>query len=239
MMRWLFCVAWRVKGGRALGTGDTDCHGRGAHWPRNDKGFYKGCGVRRGTWAPPYKVFCDIAGGQGRPPLHNYKSFGARPGGGAHGPRPTRAFGVKWRATARVAPTEALQEVRWGGRPRGSPLRRGYKKCGRRAVGDAGPYGGLQEVQWAGDRKGRPYGSVTRCAVRRADVGSESSAARGRRSERSEWPRSKFQATAVRQRRNFGHRNRVIGPYGENLGEQKEKARGYRSILLLLAEQKN
>ncbi len=30
----------------------------------------------------------------------------------------------------------------------------------------------------------------------------------------SEWPRSKFQATAVRQRRNFGHRNRVIGPYG-------------------------
>ena len=30
----------------------------------------------------------------------------------------------------------------------------------------------------------------------------------------SEWQRSKFQASAVRQRRNFGHRNRVIGPYG-------------------------
>ncbi len=29
----------------------------------------------------------------------------------------------------------------------------------------------------------------------------------------SEWPRSKFQASAVRQRRNFGHRNRIIGPY--------------------------
>ena len=52
-----------------------------------------------------------------------------------------------------------------------------------------------------------------RGAVRRADVGSELSAASGRRSEVSEWPRSKFPASAVRQRRNFGYRNRIIGPY--------------------------
>ena len=71
-----------------------------------------------------------------------------------------------------------------------------------------------QEVQWAGDRKGRPYESVARSAVRRADVGSELSAAGGRGSEVSEWPRSKFPASAVRQRGNFGHRNRIIGPYG-------------------------
>ena len=58
-----------------------------------------------------------------------------------------------------------------------------------------------------------PYGGVTRGAVGRADVGSELSAASGRSSEVSEWPRSKFPASAVRQRRNFGHRNRVIGPY--------------------------
>ena len=64
-------------------------------------------------------------------------------------------------------------------------------KSGRADVG-IGPYGGLQGVQWAGDRKGRPYGSVTRGAVRRADVGSELSAAGGRSSEVSEWPRSKF-----------------------------------------------
>ena len=69
-------------------------------------------------------------------------------------------------------------------------------------------------MQGAGDRKGRPYESVTRGAVGRADVGSELSAASGRRSEVSEWPRSKFPASAVRQRRNFGHRNRVIVPYG-------------------------
>ena len=50
--------------------------------------------------------------------------------------------------------------------------------------------------------------------VRRADVGSELSAAGGRGSEVSEWLRSKFPASAVRQRRNFGHRNRIIGPYG-------------------------
>ena len=41
----------------------------------------------------------------------------------------------------------------------------------------------------------------------------------------SEWPRSKFHASAVRQRRNFGHRNRAIGPYGENLGRTKGKSK--------------
>ena len=46
--------------------------------------------------------------------------------------------------------------------------------------------------------------------VRRLVVGSEPSAASGRGSEVSEWPRSKFPAPAVRQRRNFGHRNRAI-----------------------------
>ena len=29
----------------------------------------------------------------------------------------------------------------------------------------------------------------------------------------SEWPRSKFQASAVRQRGNFGYRNRTAAPY--------------------------
>ena len=47
----------------------------------------------------------------------------------------------------------------------------------------------------------------------RDDVGNELSAAGGRSSEVSEWPRSKLGASAVRQRRNFGHRNRIIGPY--------------------------
>ena len=48
-------------------------------------------------------------------------------------------------------------------------------------------------------------------AVRgRRREGSESSAASGRCSESSEWPRSKLGASVVRQRRNFGHRNRVI-----------------------------
>ena len=49
--------------------------------------------------------------------------------------------------------------------------------------------------------------------VGRVDVGSEPSAAGGRGSEVSEWLRSKMGASAVRQRGNFGHRNRAIGPY--------------------------
>lgn len=45
-------------------------------------------------------------------------------------------------------------------------------------------------------------------------AGMRITAASGRRSEMSEWPRSKFQAFVVRQRGNFGRRNRAIGPYG-------------------------
>ena len=76
-----------------------------------------------------------------------------------------------------------------------------YKRCGTASAG--------------GQR--RPPLRMTRKFVQareRANVGSKLSAASGRSSEVSEWPRSKFPASAVRQRRNFGHRNRGIGPYG-------------------------
>ena len=63
------------------------------------------------------------------------------------------------------------------------------------------------------DRGVRPYGWVASSVVGRDDVGSELSAAGGRSSEVSEWPRSKFPASAVRQRRNFGHRSRITPPY--------------------------
>ena len=42
----------------AKGTGDADCHSQCAHWLRNDRGFYKGCGT-------------ESTGGQRRPPLRN------------------------------------------------------------------------------------------------------------------------------------------------------------------------
>ena len=53
-MRWLFCVACRVKGGRTLGTGVRIA--TGALRPRNDRVFTGSTGK------------CS-AGGQGRPPL--------------------------------------------------------------------------------------------------------------------------------------------------------------------------
>ena len=82
----------------------------------------------------------------------------------------------------------AFWVVRWGGssgRPtptRHLPIELRKGRRPRRPVAS----------QVAGDRKGRPYGGGTRSAVRRADVGSELSAAGGRGSEVSEWPRSKF-----------------------------------------------
>ena len=141
--------------GEDFGDGGTDCHGQCAHWPRNDIGFSWGCGVRRGTWAPPYKGLCNIAGGQRRPPLRK---------------RNKRCNG---RATARVAPTKALQGVRRGERnspgtasPCQPPLGKGamgtgvriatgalrprndtfYKGCGVRRGTWAPPYKGLCNI---------------------------------------------------------------------------------------------
>ena len=72
----------------------------------------------------------------------------------------------------------------------------------------------LQGMPWAGRCRYRPLRVRCKKCLRRDDVGSEPSAAGGRYSEVSEWPRSKFRASAVRQRGNFGHRNRTIVPYG-------------------------
>ena len=69
--------------------------------------------------------------------------------------------------------------------------------------------------------------------VRRLVVGSEPSAASGRGSEVSEWPRSKFPASAVRQRRNFGYRNRVI----RNTPAQIQRGRGLPQPVCALASQ--
>ncbi len=38
----------------AKGTGDADCHSQCAHWLRNDREFYRGCGVRAVGDAGPY-----------------------------------------------------------------------------------------------------------------------------------------------------------------------------------------
>ena len=45
-------------------------------------------------------------------------------------------------------------------------------------------------------------------------AGMRITAASGRRSEMSEWPRSKFSSVRRKAARKFGCRNRVIGPYG-------------------------
>ena len=88
------------------------------------------------------------------------------------------------RATARVAPTERLQEVRCGeespshGFAVPAPFRQGGRGDGER-------------IATASVRTGFAMTHCKEC-VGRADVGSELSAASGRGSEVSEWPRSKF-----------------------------------------------
>ena len=123
--------------------------------------------------------------------MTHYKECGEA---GRRGRRPLRRR-ILWCVGEGLCPSR--------GRPQGSPLRKGCKGCGTKSAG--------------GQRRPPLRKRYMGCG-RRADVGSELSAASGRSSEVSEWPRSKFPASAVRQRRNFGHRNRIIGPYGEYKG---------------------
>ena len=88
-------------GAGARGRG-TDCHSQCAHWPRNDRGFYMGCGTRPG-------------GSSGRPtPTHRL------PIGFRRGRRPRRPASVTRGAVRRadrvVRPYGGVQGMRQGER---------------------------------------------------------------------------------------------------------------------------
>ena len=129
----------------AEGTGEADCHSQCAHWLRNDREFYMGCGGisggRTGASAPT-EMSEHL-----RRAAYPHAAVMVRwlTGGGLRAARPTEAyFAVRRggalplpRATARIAPTEALQEVRCGERTpqsrlrRTSPFRQGGRGDGR------------------------------------------------------------------------------------------------------------
>ena len=162
-----------------------------------------------------------------------------QPGRCGHRPLRRRYVSPRKRAAARVAPTKRGKAFGKTGR-RG--CRPPTTFCWKRCVGaDASVRPPdlyriscdvslrSQCARWSRNpysfcRAGCPHPAVPvlrhiSCNVslrgRIAPVGSELSAAGGRGSKVSEWPRSKFQASVVRQRRNFGHRNRVIAPYAQ------------------------
>ena len=97
----------------AEGTGDADCHSQCAHWLRNDRGFYKGCGGRRSEGTPPYGGLQGARkNGRGRtPPLRRVTR------GAVSGPMWASApTGVTRSAvngpSGTPAPTKAQQELR-------------------------------------------------------------------------------------------------------------------------------
>ena len=93
---------------RQGGRGDGVRIPTGAKLPRNDRGGYKGCGVRRDTWVPPYsRAFCRA------------------------GPVCPAVGAVRNRRADRVVrPYGSATKGAMGGRPQGSPLRKRYKGCG-------------------------------------------------------------------------------------------------------------
>ena len=114
-----------------------------------------GCGVRRGTWAPPYsRVFCRAV-----PACPAVGAGKNRSGRCRH--RPLRSFHFTVvGADDSVCPGPITQHLVGQG-PCALPWVQ-YKTVG--PMWASAPTDALQEVQWAGDRKGRPYESVTRGA---------------------------------------------------------------------------
>ena len=122
--------------------GDADCHSQCAHWLRNDREFYKGCGRAGRCGERTERCQWQMKRGE-RVAAVKISSVRRKAAQKFWAPqqdhRPLRGYkGCNGRATARVAPTE------------------GYKGCDGRAVGDAGPYGGLQGVPACG-------GGLLRC----------------------------------------------------------------------------
>ena len=97
-----------------MGTGEADCHGQCAHWPRNDRGF---------AW-----VRHKIGGRTGASaPTKGCKGCGGLSGGGVGAPRPTDLQEILYKTGA------------GGVEPRPYGSFGGW--CGRDDVG-IGPYGG-------------------------------------------------------------------------------------------------
>ena len=118
----------------------TDCHSQCAHWLRNDREFYRGCGVRAVGDAGPYGGYKGCVGeglcpsrGRGRtPPLRRVTR-------GAMGGRP------------QGSPLRRVTRGAMGGRPQGSPLRKGTRSAcvrGRAAALHQGSFLQRSSVLW-------------------------------------------------------------------------------------------
>ena len=125
---------------------------------------------------------------QGSPLRKRYKGCGTKSAGGQRRPPLRRGQGVQWAGDRKGRPYErvargAVCGTMWassptggtggtmGGRPQGSPLRKRYMGCGKRADVGIGPYGYIIVSAVVGGR-GRtpPLRGVTRsaCVRRRA-----------------------------------------------------------------------
>ncbi len=147
------------------GAGKADCHSQCAHWLRNDREFYMGCGGcpggRTGASAPT-EMSEHL-----RRAAYPHAAVMVRwlTGGGLRAARPTEAYFAVRRggalplpqATARVAPTKALHGARKSGRGRTPPLRRVTRGAVGGPMWASAPTGGTR-----GAMGGRPQGSPLR-----------------------------------------------------------------------------
>ena len=151
-MRWLFCVAWRVKWGRTRwGRADVGERTERCRWQRKRServAAVKILSVRRKAaqkfWAPqqghrPLRKRVLRCVGEGLCPSRGRGNRRSAAGGGCSEPvsrkcpdlRTRQWPGIGWHdgGQENPAPTEALQEVQWAGDRKGRPYESVYKEC--------------------------------------------------------------------------------------------------------------
>ena len=168
----------------AEGTGGTDCHSQCAHWLRNDMVFH-------GVWCKSGRRGYKRCGKTGRRGNRRSAASGGRSeliSRKCPDWRPQQWPGIGWHDGGQPPiPTDALQKVPMGGPMWASaPTKFSFHRCRGGRLCPPGP------DNTTPCRAGPVCPAVGAVQNRRADVGSELSAAGGRGSEVSEWPRSKF-----------------------------------------------
>ena len=186
----------------AEGTGGADCHSQCAHWLRNDRFFYKGCGKTGRPGGRPLRKRSKKCRWAGRCGERTERCQWQRK-------RSERVAAVKISSVRR----KAAQKF-WAPQQDHRPLRRGYKRCGKTGRRGRRPLRKRnKKCRWAGRCGHRP--------LRRGLQWVQQNGSSGKSAKRCQWQmkRGDFEEvprladTTVAGNR-LARRWAVVGPYG-------------------------
>ena len=156
----------------AEGTGGADCHSQCAHWLRNDRFFYKGCGKTGRPGGRPLRKRSKKCRWAGRCGERTERCQWQRK-------RSERVAAVKISSVRR----KAAQKF-WAPQQDHRPLRRGYKRCGKTGRRGRRPLRKRnKKCRWAGRCGHRP--------LRRGLQGVQQNGSSGKSAKRCQWQKKR------------------------------------------------